>query len=209
MRKLAITLRTILIVVAVVLLIIAAVIYLVETPVVPEGEEPTLAQKIILVGKERLEAVLLALGVSGITLIGVFAKLIYNSAKRTFEQGTVTATDVLELKAENERLHADNAAQNKQIAILIKKQDIVNNALLTIFSLSELPANLREKLLSAQSEYNGVGADINVVTEMAEAIQNGAEKAEQPATVHVEATKQTVDVEQSDTVDKPVAPVRL
>ena len=209
MRKLAITLRTILIVVAVVLLIIAAVIYFVEAPVVPEGEEPTLAQKIILVGKERLEAVLLALGVSGITLIGVFAKLIYNSAKRTFEQGTVTATDIAELKAENERLRTDNAAQNKQIAMLIKKQDIVNNALLTTFSLSELPSNLREKLLSAQSEYNDVGAAVSMVQEVVEVVKNGAEKAQKTATAHVEAIREALGNEVSDTKDKPVAPVRL
>ncbi len=71
-KQVAATFRTILIVLAVVLLIITAVLYFVDTPVVEEGQEPTTAQKIILTGKKYLSEILLALGVSGVTLIAAF-----------------------------------------------------------------------------------------------------------------------------------------
>lgn len=192
-KQVATTFRTILIVLAVVLLIITAVIYFIDTPVVEEGQEPTVAQKIILTGKKYLAEILLALGVSGVTLIAAFVKLIYNSANRTAAQSNTTAADVAELRRDNAELRAENKKQYELIVQLMEKQDIANNVLLTTFSLSELPRSLREQIHNAMTEYNGVGKVKEIIEQVVDEPKNIAESAEQPVTVDVAPVKEQTD----------------
>lgn len=201
-KQVATTFRTILIVLAVVLLIITAVLYFVDTPVVEEGQEPTTAQKIILTGKKYLSEILLALGVSGVTLIAAFAKLIYNSANRTAAQSDTTAADVADLKQDNAELRAENRKQNDLIMRLMKKQDIFSNAVLTTFSLSELPRSLREQLHNAMTEYNGVGKAKETVEQVADEPNNADESEEQPVVAEDMPVKEP-------TADKNDTPVYL
>lgn len=201
-KQVAATFRTILIVLAVVLLIITAVLYFVDTPVVEEGQEPTTAQKIILTGKKYLSEILLTLGVSGITLIAAFAKLIYNSANRTAAQSNTTAADVADLKRDNAELRAENRKQNELIMRLMKKQDIFSNAVLTTFSLSELPRSLREQLHNAMTEYNGVGKAKEIAEQVADEPKNADESEEQPVVAEDTPVKEATD-------DKSETPVYL
>lgn len=197
-KQVATTFRTILIVLAVVLLIITAVLYFVDTPVVEEGQEPTTAQKIILTGKKYLSEILLALGVSGVTLIAAFAKLIYNSANRTAAQSDTTAAEVADLKRDNAELRAENRKQNELIMLILKKQDIFSNAVLTTFSLSELPRSLREQLHNAMTEYNGVGKAKETVEQVADEPKNADESEEQPVVAEVTPVNEPTD-DKSDT----------
>lgn len=197
-KQVATTFRTILIVLAVVLLIITAVLYFVDTPVVEEGQEPTAAQKIILTGKKYLSEILLALGVSGVTLIAAFAKLIYNSANLTEAHSDTTAAAVAELKQDNAELRAENRKQYELIMRLMKKQDIFSNAVLTTFSLSELPRSLREQLHNAMTEYNGVGKAKETVEQVADEPKNADESEEQPVVAEVTPVKEPTD-DKSDT----------
>lgn len=201
-KQVATTFRTILIVLAVVLLIITAVIYFIDTPVVEEGQEPTVAQKIILTGKKYLAEILLALGVSGVTLIAAFVKLIYNSANRTAAQSNTTAADVAELRRDNAELRAENRKQYELIMQLMEKQDIANNVLLTTFSLSELPRSLREQIHNAMTEYNGVGKVKEIIEQVVDEPKNAVENAEQPATADITPVKEQAD-------DKRETPVYL
>lgn len=185
------TLKIVLIVLAVVLLIITAVIYFIDTPVVEEGEEPTVAQKIILLGKEYLSEILLVLGVSGVGLLSALTQMIYNSAKRTLTQSASTSADVQNL---GERILKAEATIGTLITIvnkLNKKQDIANNMLLTTFELSELPQNVRAQIHSAREEYNKQGDDNIAVlpaTELAQVV------VEEPAV----AVEQSVEEKESE-----------
>lgn len=173
------TFRTIFIVLAVILLIITAVLYFIDAPVVEEGQEPTVAQKIILLGKEYLSEILLACGASGIGLMGVLTKLIYNSANKTLTQSLSTSADILNLTNRIKDNEHTIAALTDIIGKMSKKQDIANNVLLTTFSLSELPASLREQIHNALTEYNGLDKAISSVQQVIEAVNNSDESAKQ------------------------------
>ena len=151
------TFKTIFIVAAVLVLIAAAVLYFVDAPVVEEGETPTVAQKVILLGKQYLTELLAAAGVSVVGVIGVLAKLIYNAVRQTVEKSTLTSAEVAEIKKENAELKLQIADAVAAIAALAKKQDVANNAILTAFALSELPASVRLKIDEAKTAYDAVG----------------------------------------------------
>lgn len=151
------TFKTIFIVAAVLVLVAAAVLYFVDAPVVEEGETPTVAQKVILLGKQYLTELLAAAGVSVVGVIGVLAKLIYNAVRQTVEKSTVTSAEVAEIKKENAELKLQIANAVAALAALAKKQDVANNAILTTFALSELPASVRLKIDEAKVAYDAVG----------------------------------------------------
>ena len=123
------TFKTIFIVAAVLVLVAAAVLYFVDAPVVEEGETPTVAQKVILLGKKYLTELLAAAGVSVVGVIGVLAKLIYNAVRQTVEKSTLTSTEVAEIKKENAELKSQIADAVAALAALAKKQDVANNAI--------------------------------------------------------------------------------
>ena len=151
------TFKTIFIVAAVLVLVAAAVLYFVDAPVVEEGETPTVAQKVILLGKQYLTELLAAAGVSVVGVIGVLAKLIYNAVRQAVEKSTLTSAEVAEIKKENAELKSQIADAIAALAALAKKQDVANNAILTTFALSELPASVRLKIDEAKAAYDAVG----------------------------------------------------
>ena len=191
--------KTIFIVIAVILLIITAVLYFMDTPVVEEGQEPTIAQKIILLGKKYLSEILMASGVSIIGIIGIFVKLIYNQVKQTFARSDLTSAEVAELKEENAELRKQITNMVSSITSLTKKQDIANNALLTTFSLSEMPSAVRSQIFTALSDYK--------------AVDNKAESsnaADLPITAVEDIVKNIVASSPTDTTDEtPVSPILL
>lgn len=177
------TFKTIFIVAAVLVLVAAAVLYFVDAPVVAEGETPTVAQKVILLGKQYLTELLAAAGVSVVGVIGVLAKLIYNAVRQAVEKSTLTSAEVAEIKKENAELKLQIADAVAALAALAKKQDVANNAILTTFALSELPASVRLKIDEAKAAYDAVGTTAEP-TEKAPApdtAENTATEAE-PAT---------------------------
>lgn len=151
------TFKTIFIVAAVLVLVAAAVLYFVDAPVVEEGETPTVAQKVILLGKKYLTELLATAGVSVVGVIGVLAKLIYNAVRQAVEKSTLTSAEVAEIKKENAELKLQIADAVAAIVALAKKQDVANNAILTTFALSELPASVRLKIDEAKAAYDAVG----------------------------------------------------
>lgn len=197
------TFRTIFIVLAAVLLIITAVLYFIDTPVVEEGQEPTTAQKVILLGKDYLSEILLACGASGIGLMGVLTKLIYNSANKTLTQSLSTSADILTLTNRLKDNEQTIAALTEIIGKMSKKQDIANNMLMTTFSLSELPASLREQIHNAQTEYNGLDKTVKIVEQIAETAKNADESEEQTAKIEDNSVIENVKA------DEPSNPVYL
>ena len=172
MKTFAKTLRTIFIVVAVVLLIIAAVLYYIDTPVVEEGQEPTLAQKIILLGKERLGEILAATGVSMVGLLAYFAKKIYDSVKKSVNQSLDTDANVKGLYKGYQDLVETVAYLYEVVNTIEQKQDIANNVLMTTFSLSDLPSSLREKISNAQEQYNKLCEVKKVAEQLLSTVKN-------------------------------------
>lgn len=177
------TFKTIFIVAAVLVLIAAAVLYFIDAPVVEEGETPTMAQKVILLGKQYLTELLAAAGVSVVGVIGILAKLIYNAVRQTVEKSTLTSAEVAEIKKENAELKSQIADAVAALAALAKKQDVANNAILTTFALSELPASVRLKIDEAKAAYDAVSGTATPAPEEepAERADDTAPEAE-PAT---------------------------
>ena len=187
-------LKTIVIVVAVVLLIITGFLYFVDTPVVEEGQEPTVAQKIILLGKKYLGEILAIFGISAVALMGVLTKLIYNAVLRAGSQAQNTSADVASVNA---RLDRQEKIIEKLLNIIIangQKQDLANTTLLTTFSLSELPVSLREQIHSAQTEYSRLQQVTTEARQIVGTVENTAENKSEPVTEEAESSnEQTVD----------------
>lgn len=201
------TFKTIFIVLAAVLLIITAVLYYIDAPVIEEGQEPTVAQKIILLGKEYLAEILLACGASGIGLLGVFVKLIYNSVRKSVTDNQATAGYVLLLEKRQEINEKKIAEQNKLIAVMSKKQDMANNLLMTIFSLSELPLSLREQIHNTQTEYNGLDGTAKIAGEIIETVKNVEPAQEQPVTEKAAVEDKPKENKTEEEAEKSSVPV--
>lgn len=195
------TFKTIFIVMAVVLLIITALLYYIDTPVVEEGQTPTVAQKIILLGKEYLGEILAVCGVSAMGLIGILAKLIYNSTNKSLAENQATSAIVSSLEQKYENSEKENIALRQIVTIMSKKQDITSTLLMTIFSLSELPVSVREQIHSAQTEYNSLDVALQIAGQVVKAVKNTEEGQEQSAKVD-----ETPKVEQTavSETNKPV-----
>ncbi|MCH5157526.1 MAG: hypothetical protein J1G02_06615 [Clostridiales bacterium] len=166
------TLRTIFIVVAVMLLVIVAVLYYVDTPVVEEGQEPTLPQKIIIVGKEKLTEILAALGVTGIAAITFLVNKIKSSASSTLTESQSTGEGVRGLVTKVNEQQEIIKHQDEQISVLTDKLDILSNVIMTVFSLSDMPTNVRGIVHAGQEEYKGLGAVKTIVKQVAESVKN-------------------------------------
>ena len=187
-RGIAKTFKTIFIVLAVILLILTVFLYYVDSPVVEEGQEPTVAQKIILLGKQYLGEILAICGVSAVGLIGVLTKLILNSANKTLQQSEGTSAEVADLKSELAESRKENSQLRRELTLRDKKQDIANNLIMTIFSLSDLPAAVRERVYRAQTEYNALGGTTESVAPTVEPVKNVDESKVQPAETSGEPT---------------------
>lgn len=196
------TFRTIFIVLAVILLVLTAFLYYIDTPVIEEGQEPTIAQKLTLLGKQYLGEILAICGVSAVGLIGILVKLIYNSAKKTSQQSEITSAEVAELKQELAENKAENRELCKKLSIMDQKQDILTNALLTTFSLSELPASLREKISDALTAYNELGKAKVIVDQVVEKVVKAVQPEEVAATV-IEIVEKSANAEDKTELATP------
>lgn len=181
-KQIGATFRIIFLVAAVVLLIITAVIYFIDTPVVEEGKEPTLPQKIILTGKKYLSEILMAVGVSGIGAIAAFTKSIYKAGRETKLAAQNTYTDVAKLEKKLDERDQKIIALENKITTFEKKQDILSNMLFVTFSLSEMPSSLRKEIHSYQTAYNALQEAkteiVQIVEEVKEAESVAEEKSE-------------------------------
>ena len=176
MKTFAKTMRTILIVLAVVMLAIALFFYYVATPVVEEGQEPTLPQKIILFGKEKLNEILTLTGASMVGLLAYFTKRIYDSVKKSVSQALNTDANMQNISTTINGQRDIIKQQGEMISILTQKLDILSNVLMTTFSLSELPSNLREMIYTGQDQYNKLGTGKKISEQVVEALQNAEEE---------------------------------
>lgn len=197
MKTFAKTLRTVVTVVAILLLIIVAVLYFVDTPVVEEGQEPTLPQKVLLLGKQYLGEILGALGVSAVTVMTFLYYKIRSSSNSTLTQSQSTDRNVQGLVTKVNEQQTIIEKQGEEISTLTKKLDILSNVIMTVFSLSDMPTNVRGIVHTGQEDYKRVGAVKQIVEQVAETLQN--KPVEQAPAVEHEAT--TVD----DATETPTA----
>lgn len=193
------TFKTIFIVLAVVVLIITAVLYFIDTPVVEEGQTPTVAQKTILLGKKYLGEILAACGVSALGLLSILVKLIYNSVKKSLVENEATSAAVSSLEQKYANSEKENIALRQVITTMGKKQDITSTLLMTIFSLSELPVSVREQIHSAQTEYNSLDGALQIAGQVVEVVKNAKESKEQPVKADETPKIEEVDSAESNT----------
>lgn len=166
------TIKVILLVLALVLLVLTAFFYFVDAPIIEEGQEPTVPQKILLLGKQYLGEMLTLLGVSALAFMAVLVKFIYNSSKTTQTSANTTSLEMLQLKKENAEQKNELTRLYKKVDNMEQKQDILTNALLTTFSLSELPTSVREKIYTAQTAYNALGEAKETIEEVVDKTVN-------------------------------------
>ncbi len=150
----------ILLVVLAIIAIIVGVIYFIDTPVVEEGQEPTVAQKIIIVAKEKLNLILSALGVSAVGVIAFCFRKVVTSSANTSAVGAATLKKMDEfaedLKTKNQQLEQKYCELLSALTVLREKLDIQSSVTFDTYLLSDLPKTVRENINKAKADYANV-----------------------------------------------------
>lgn len=182
--------------IAVLLMIVAivvAVIYFLDTPVVEEGVEPTVAQKILIAAKEKLGVILAALGVSAVGVIAYCVRAIMRSSTSANTTNTKAISlfeeKISVLQADNTQLRAQCADLRSEVKTLIDKLDIQSGILVDTLLLSDMPSSVREKIANAKAQYDTLNAATKPV---------GVAEQVSAETVEVETEETTTDVEEAE-----------
>lgn len=162
-------------VVALVLMLLLLVVNAVNVEI-PEGQEPTKAQQLLLDIKANINLIAGALGTTTSAIVGFLMVVIQKTS-------TVTGDNTTKLIAEgittNGKIDDLRKATEKSIAsntVTAEKVDIIMAILSDTLLLSDLPVSVREKINNLKGTYNALTAQTvepeQVITPTENAAQN-------------------------------------
>lgn len=171
-------------IIALVLMVLLLVINAVNIEI-PEGQEPTKAQQILLDVKANINLIAGALGTTTSAIVGFLMVVIQKTSTVTGDnttkliaEGVVTNGKIDDLRTAMEQNIASNKVTNEKVDILMA---ILSDTLL----LSDLPVSVREKINNMKGAYNALTAQtvepeqvIEPTTNAVPAANTGAEPAQ-------------------------------
>lgn len=171
-------------IIALVLMLLLLVINAVNIEI-PEGQEPTKAQQILLDIKANINLIAGALGTTTSAIVGFLMVVIQKTSTVTGDnttkliaEGAVTNGKIDDLRKTMEQNIASNKITNDKVDILMA---ILSDTLL----LSDLPVSVREKINNMKGAYSALTAQavepeqvIEPTTNAAPAVNTGAEPAQ-------------------------------
>lgn len=144
-------------IIALVLMVLLLVINAVNIEI-PEGQEPTKAQQILLDIKSNINLIAGALGTTTSAIVGFLMVVIQKTSTVTGDnttkliaEGVVTNGKIDDLRKTMEQNIASNKITNEKVDILMA---ILSDTLL----LSDLPVSVREKINNMKGAYNALTA---------------------------------------------------
>lgn len=180
-------------VVALVLMLLLLVVNAVNVEI-PEGQEPTKAQQLLLDIKANINLIAGALGTTTSAIVGFLMVVIQKTS-------TVTGDNTTKLIAEgvltNGKIDELRNATEKSIAsntVTAEKVDIIMAILSDTLLLSDLPVSVREKINNLKNTYNALTAQTVEPEQVITPTENTAQNVNVPV-------KPTETVE-----EKPTAP---
>lgn len=188
MKTFAKTLGIIALVLVVLLLILNAV-----NIEIPEGEEPTKAQQILLDVKANINLIAGALGTTTSAIVGFLIVVIQKTSTVTGDnttkliaEGVITNGKIADLQ----KTQAEAVAANK---IATEKLDLLMSVLTDTLLLSDLPVSVREKINNVKGEYLALGASTTAPEQVIEPIANAV-----PGETVGEETVQVADTKRAE-----------
>ncbi len=171
-------------IIALVLMVLLLVINAVNIEI-PEGQEPTKAQQILLDIKANINLIAGALGTTTSAIVGFLMVVIQKTSTVTGDnttkliaEGVLTNGKIDDLRQAMEQNIASNKVTNEKVDILMA---ILSDTLL----LSDLPVSVREKINNMKGAYNALTAQtiepeqvIEPTTNAVPAVNTGAEPAQ-------------------------------
>lgn len=171
-------------IIALVLMLLLLVINAVNIEI-PEGQEPTKAQQILLDIKANINLIAGALGTTTSAIVGFLMVVIQKTSTVTGDnttkliaEGAVTNGKIDDLRTAMEQNIASNKITNDKVDILMA---ILSDTLL----LSDLPVSVREKINNMKGAYSALTAQtvepeqvIEPTTNAVPAVNTGAEPAQ-------------------------------
>lgn len=144
-------------IIALVLMVLLLVVNAVNIEI-PEGQEPTKAQQILLDIKANINLIAGALGTTTSAIVGFLMVVIQKTSTVTGDnttkliaEGVVTNGKIDDLRKAMEQNIASNKVTNEKVDILMA---ILSDTLL----LSDLPVSVREKINNMKGAYNALTA---------------------------------------------------
>ena len=166
-------------VVALVLMLLLLVVNAVNVEI-PEGQEPTKAQQLLLDIKANINLIAGALGTTTSAIVGFLMVVIQKTS-------TVTGDNTTKLIAEgvltNGKIDELRKATEKSIAsntVTAEKVDIIMAILSDTLLLSDLPVSVREKINNMKSAYNALTAQTVVPEQVITPTTNTAQNVNVP-----------------------------
>lgn len=167
-------------VVALVLMLLLLVVNAVNVEI-PEGQEPTKAQQLLLDIKANINLIAGALGTTTSAIVGFLMVVIQKTS-------TVTGDNTTKLIAEgvltNGKIDELRKAMEKSIAsntVTAEKVDIIMAILSDTLLLSDLPVSVREKINNLKGVYNALTAQAVEHEQVTAPTENAAQNVNVPA----------------------------
>lgn len=167
-------------IIALVLLLLLLVINAVNIEI-PEGQEPTKAQQLLLDIKANVNLIAGALGTTTSAIVGFLMVVIQKTS-------TVTGDNTTKLIAEgvltNGKIDELRKATEKSIAsntVTAEKVDIIMAILSDTLLLSDLPVSVREKINNLKGAYNALTAQAVEHEQVTAPTENAAQNVNVPA----------------------------
>ena len=164
----------------IIVLVILLVINGLQMPEIPEGEEPTKAQAVIIWLKENISTATATLGISFSTLVA----FLVGSIQKSSAIAGITAADTLlavgKTNTDVETLTKQVGGLIEIVEILSKKQNISSKILTDTLLASDMPAQTRAKLSALWDEYLNVEPKKGETEQVTEQPQKTAETAVEP-----------------------------
>lgn len=164
----------------IIVLVILLVINGLQMPEIPEGEEPTKAQAVIIWLKENISTATATLGISFSTLVA----FLVGSIQKSSAIAGITAADTLlavgKTNTDVETLTKQVGGLIEIVEILSKKQNISSKILTDTLLASDMPAQTRAKLSALWDEYLTVEPKKGETEQVTEQPKKTAETAVEP-----------------------------
>lgn len=161
---------------------------------IPEGQEPTKAQQLLLDIKANVNLIAGALGTTTSAIVGFLMVVIQKTSTITGDNTAKLIAESATTNGKIDNLQTKTDQNSADVAVLAKKLDMLMSTLTDILLLSDLPVTVREQVNTTKIAYLALGTETVKPEQVIVPTTNTAQNASAP-------------VEPTETAEeKPTAP---
>lgn len=152
---------------------------------IPEGQEPTKAQQLLLDIKANINLIAGALGTTTSAIVGFLMVVIQKTSTITGDNTAKLIAEGATTNGKIDNLEEKTDKNSADVAIIIQKMDMLMNTLTDTLLLSDLPVTVREQINTTKGAYLALGTK----TTKPEQVITPTENTAQNENVTAEPTK--------------------